>query len=53
MKKFVCRCGLWMVILALAAGIFYLLWGGKNQDLGREGTLVKNIREIGQELKRA
>ncbi len=45
MKKFVCRFGLWIVILALAAGIFYLFRSGKAQDMGQVGTLVENMMQ--------
>lgn len=43
MKKFMCRCGMWMVILALAAGIFYLMWSARSKPMGENGTLVKNM----------
>ena len=43
MKKFVCKCGLWIVMLALAAGIFYLVWSMKKPEMEENGTLVKNM----------
>lgn len=52
MKKFMCRCGMWIVVLALAAGIFYLLWSTKPKAMRERGTLVKNISQnICQEVK--
>lgn len=51
MKKFVCRFGMWMVVLALAAGIFYLFWGRNSQDKNQMGTLVKNMAQAAQSCK--
>lgn len=43
MKKFMCRCGLFMLVLVLAASIFYVIWSMKNRNVSDGGTLVKNM----------
>lgn len=43
MKKKVEKCCLVLLTLALAAGIFCVFWGWKPEELGKNGTLVKNI----------
>lgn len=49
MKKFLCTCGLVAVILALAAGIYYLFWYSGKKDLGEMGVLVKNqVENLGK-----
>ncbi|MDD2959446.1 MAG: hypothetical protein PHE06_08880 [Lachnospiraceae bacterium] len=48
MKKFMCRCGLWIIILGLAAGIFCLFWNMRSDDMSENGTLVKNLCERGK-----
>ena len=52
MKKFLCTCGLLAVMLALAAGIYYLFWYSGKKDLGDVGTLVRNFcQESAKEWK--
>lgn len=48
MKKFVCKCGLWIAVLALAAGIFYLFCGMRAQNMEQAGTLVMNAAGCGR-----
>ena len=43
MKRFLCRYGIWVAVLALAAGIFYALFVMRTEDLSERGTLVRAI----------